>query len=78
MTPPGYRPRPPPSDPQLHVVLLGPAVRRTFAGGQSEWESEETRVEREEEIKGAVGEQNVREEIKSTGLEILLTPTHGM
>lgn len=61
MTPPGSAPCPPPSDPQLHAVFLGvrrnTAVRRTVSRGRSEWESEETGVEREEEIKGAVGEQ---------------------
>lgn len=57
MTPPGSPPCPPPPDPQLHAVFLGPAVRRTVSRGQSEWESEEVGVEREEEIKGAAGEQ---------------------
>lgn len=61
---------------RLHAVRLGPAVRRTVPGGQSKWESEEKWVEREEEIKGAAGQQNVRDQLKSTGLETLLTPTH--
>lgn len=48
---------PPPPDPQPHAVFFGSAVRKTVPGGQSEWESEETRGEREEEIKRAAGEQ---------------------
>lgn len=61
---------------RLHAVCLSPSVRRTVHGGQSEWESEEKQVEREEEIKGAAGQQNVRDQIKSSGLEALVTPTH--
>lgn len=49
---------------QPHAVLPGSSVRRTVSGGQSEWEGEEKRGEREEEIKrrGSQRPDDIREQ----------------